>query len=159
MTEMQRAWHQFLLHPPPYPDNDGDTPGHDGGATGRCRLSLSRHEALIPDTSPSAPRISTQPADDLVSCPRSSSHCATDVGDEQWRDLPERFSDWKNVHRRLSRSAKSGVWQRVFEHLAESGALLRAMTAASPVQILWREDCKVRQGLQPDGPVLDDPRG
>ena len=35
-----------------------------------------------------------------------------------WRDLPERFGDWNNVHRRLSRWAKSGVWQRVFEHLA-----------------------------------------
>lgn len=35
-----------------------------------------------------------------------------------WRDLPERFGDWKNVHRRFSRWAKSGVWQRVFEHLA-----------------------------------------
>ena len=36
-----------------------------------------------------------------------------------WRDLPERFDDWKNVHRRFSRWAKSGVWRRVFQHLAE----------------------------------------
>jgi transposase len=36
-----------------------------------------------------------------------------------WRDLPERFGDWKNVHRRFSRWAKSGVWRRVFQHLAE----------------------------------------
>ncbi len=35
-----------------------------------------------------------------------------------WRDLPERFGDWKNVHRRFSRWAKSGVWQSVFNHLA-----------------------------------------
>ena len=35
-----------------------------------------------------------------------------------WRDLPERFGDWKNVHRRHCRWAKSGVWKRVFEHLA-----------------------------------------
>ena len=35
-----------------------------------------------------------------------------------WRDLPERFDDWKNVHRRSSRWAKSGVWERVFQHLA-----------------------------------------
>src|SRR6478752_4074976 len=35
-----------------------------------------------------------------------------------WRDLPERFGDCKNVHRRFSRWAKSGVWQRVFERLA-----------------------------------------
>jgi transposase len=36
-----------------------------------------------------------------------------------WRDLPERFGDWKNTHRRFSRWAKSGVWQLVFRHLAE----------------------------------------
>jgi transposase len=35
-----------------------------------------------------------------------------------WRDLPERFGDWKNTHRRFSRWAKSGVWQRVFQFLA-----------------------------------------
>ena len=35
-----------------------------------------------------------------------------------WRDLPERFGDWKNTHRRFSRWAKNGVWQRLFEHLA-----------------------------------------
>jgi transposase len=34
-----------------------------------------------------------------------------------WRDLPERFGDWKNVHRRFSRWAKSGVWERVFHYL------------------------------------------
>ena len=26
-----------------------------------------------------------------------------------WRDLPERFGDWKNVHRRHSRWSKSGI--------------------------------------------------
>src|SRR5271165_6252180 len=35
-----------------------------------------------------------------------------------WRDLPERFGDWKNTHRRFSRWAKKAIWQRVFEHLA-----------------------------------------
>lgn len=35
-----------------------------------------------------------------------------------WRDLPERFGDWKNTHRRWSRWAKTGVWERVFKFLA-----------------------------------------
>ena len=35
-----------------------------------------------------------------------------------WRDLPERFGDFRVVHTRFSRWAKCGVWQRVFEHLA-----------------------------------------
>ena len=32
--------------------------------------------------------------------------------------LPERFGDPIKVHTRFSRWAKSGVWERVFEHLA-----------------------------------------
>jgi transposase len=36
-----------------------------------------------------------------------------------WRDLPERFGDWKNVHRRFSRWSKSGVWEKLFRHLAD----------------------------------------
>jgi transposase len=35
-----------------------------------------------------------------------------------WRDLPERFGDGVKVHRRFSRWAHSGVWQRVFAQLA-----------------------------------------
>src|SRR4051812_16254220 len=35
-----------------------------------------------------------------------------------WRDLPERFGPWKNVHTRCCRRARSGVWKRVFERLA-----------------------------------------
>ena len=35
-----------------------------------------------------------------------------------WRDLPERFGDWKIVYRRFNRWAKSGVFERVFRLLA-----------------------------------------
>lgn len=36
-----------------------------------------------------------------------------------WRDLPERFGDFRVVHTRHSRWSKSGVWCRVFEALAQ----------------------------------------
>ena len=36
-----------------------------------------------------------------------------------WRDLPERFGDWSRVYTRFSRWAKSGVWARIFQHLAD----------------------------------------
>lgn len=36
-----------------------------------------------------------------------------------WRDLPGRFGDWKNVHRRHSRWSESGVWEAVFTHLSQ----------------------------------------
>jgi len=35
-----------------------------------------------------------------------------------WRDLPERFGDWKIVHQRFGRWAKSGVFDRIFTLLA-----------------------------------------
>ena len=35
-----------------------------------------------------------------------------------WRDLPERFGDWKQVHTRHTRWAQSGVWERVLQALA-----------------------------------------
>ena len=36
-----------------------------------------------------------------------------------WRDLPERFGDWKAVHTRFTRWAKAGVWERIFKCLAK----------------------------------------
>jgi len=51
-----------------------------------------------------------------------------------WRDLPERLGDWKNVQRRFSRWAKSGVWQRVFTHLAEDTDLEYAMIDSTIVR-------------------------
>jgi transposase len=36
-----------------------------------------------------------------------------------WRDLPERFGDFRVVHTRHMRWSRSGVWRRVFEHLAQ----------------------------------------
>ncbi len=35
-----------------------------------------------------------------------------------WRDVPERYGDWKNLHRRFSRWAKRGVWQKIFDQLS-----------------------------------------
>ena len=35
-----------------------------------------------------------------------------------WRDLPERFGDFRVVHLRHSRWRKSGVWERIFKALS-----------------------------------------
>jgi transposase len=34
-----------------------------------------------------------------------------------WRDLPERFGDFRVVHTRFSRWARRGVWKLVFEQI------------------------------------------
>ena len=36
-----------------------------------------------------------------------------------WRDLPERFGDFRMVHTRFSRWSKAGIWKRIFQRLAE----------------------------------------
>lgn len=36
-----------------------------------------------------------------------------------WRDLPERFGDFRVIHLRHTRWSKSGVWRRIFEALSQ----------------------------------------
>ena len=57
-----------------------------------------------------------------------------------WRDLPERFGDWKNTHRRFSRWAARGVWRQIFADLAQDadneyamldGTIVRAHRSAA----------------------------
>ncbi len=51
-----------------------------------------------------------------------------------WRDLPERFGDFRVVHTRHSRWAESGVWERVFKVLAEDADNEYAMIDATVVR-------------------------
>lgn len=51
-----------------------------------------------------------------------------------WRDLPERFGDFRVVHMRLSRWSKTGVWKRVFEQLADDADNEYAMIDATIVR-------------------------
>ena len=51
-----------------------------------------------------------------------------------WRDIPERFGDGQNIHRRYSRWAKSGVWERVFQTLADDPDNEYAMIDATIVR-------------------------
>lgn len=51
-----------------------------------------------------------------------------------WRDLPERFGDWNNTHKRFSRWAKTGVWERIFAVLSQDADNAYAMLDSTIVR-------------------------
>ena len=51
-----------------------------------------------------------------------------------WRDLPERFGDYRKVHTRHLRWSRKGVWQKVFGRLAEDADHEYAMIDATIVR-------------------------
>lgn len=51
-----------------------------------------------------------------------------------WRDLPERFGDFRVIHTRHTRWSKRGVWRRIFERLAEDADNEYAMIDSTIVQ-------------------------
>src|SRR5580693_5158324 len=51
-----------------------------------------------------------------------------------WRDMPERFGAWKNVHTRFSRWAKKGIWESHFKAVADDPDTEYAMIDATIVR-------------------------
>jgi transposase len=74
-----------------------------------------------------------------------------------WRDLPERFGDWKNTHRRWSRWAKTGVWERVFKLLASDADNEYAMIDSTIVRAHQHSAgaVKKRTKTKPSGAVAE----
>ena len=51
-----------------------------------------------------------------------------------WRDLPELFGDFRVIHTRHTRWSTRGVWQRMFDHLAEDADHEDAMLDSTSVR-------------------------
>lgn len=34
-----------------------------------------------------------------------------------WKDMPERYGNWKSAHKRFTRWAKAGIWEQIFNVL------------------------------------------
>ena len=51
-----------------------------------------------------------------------------------WRDLPERFGDFRVIHTRFSRWCKKGIWQKIFEMLAQEADNEYAMLDATIIK-------------------------
>lgn len=66
-----------------------------------------------------------------------------------WRDLPERFGDWKNVHRRWSRWAATGVWERIFVHLSADADNEYAMIDSTIVRAHQHSAGGSKKGIHP----------
>jgi transposase len=64
-----------------------------------------------------------------------------------WRDLPERFGDWNNTHRRFSRWAKSGVWENLFKALAADPDNEYAMIDATIVRAHQHSAGALKKGV------------
>ena len=37
----------------------------------------------------------------------------------QWKDLPPGYGNWKSVHKRFTRWARAGLWERIFQLLLD----------------------------------------
>jgi transposase len=64
-----------------------------------------------------------------------------------WRDLPERFGKWKNIHTRFSRWAKSGVWESLFKTLADDPDNEYAMIDATIVRAHQHSAGALKKGV------------
>ena len=38
----------------------------------------------------------------------------------EWKDLPAEFGKWKSVHKRYTRRARAGIWEKVFQVLLDN---------------------------------------
>src|ERR1035437_3090071 len=65
-----------------------------------------------------------------------------------WRDLPERFGDFRVVHTRFSRWAQRGVWKRIFEHLAKDADNEYAMIDSTIVRARQHSAGALKKGAQ-----------
>lgn len=70
-----------------------------------------------------------------------------------WRDLPERFGDFRVIHTRHSRWSANGVWERVFKVLAEDADNEYAMIDSTIVRAhqhsagAQKKKAKIRQSV------------
>jgi transposase len=72
-----------------------------------------------------------------------------------WRDLPERFGDFRVVHLRHSRWSKSGVWERIFKALAQHADNEYAMIDATIVRAHQHSAGAKKGGLNPKSKPSD----
>lgn len=51
-----------------------------------------------------------------------------------WRDLPPRYGKWNSVYTRFNRLSKSGLWQKIFDRVAD-GDFRQLLIDSSAVRV------------------------
>lgn len=70
-----------------------------------------------------------------------------------WRDLPERFGDFRVIHTRFSRWSKTGVWEKVFQQLADDADHEYAMIDSTIVRA-HQHSAGAKGGSHPQKPLV-----
>ena len=73
-----------------------------------------------------------------------------------WRDLPERFGDFRVIHTRHMRWSRSGVWEKIFTALSEDADNEYAMIDSTIVRA--HQHSAGAKGSSKKTKPLDDPR-
>lgn len=82
----------------------------------RGDLSDAQYERLQPLLPPQKPRTGRPNHDHRPIINGILWHIRTGA---PWRDLPERYGNWKTVSSRFYRWSNNGTWQRIYEKLQE----------------------------------------
>ncbi len=58
-----------------------------------------------------------------------------------WKHLPTEYGNWKSVHKRFTRWAKTGIWERIFQVLLADTANTYIMIDSTIVRVHQQAAC------------------